>query len=272
MPEVPENPLRPGTLGILLVCLLVQLLIWRNHAGQAKAIEILKFGSAGCPTGKVQAGVLATAEDYGILSRAGMTIERPAVAHARLEAIKKASLARHLSVKAGGFNPFLLPASVFAHVDWLHFAFNAWILILVGSLMEGYWGTRAFLGVCAAGGLAGQVAFLIFGGLGGAGEGQTLAGLSGVIAAVSAAFLLTHGGRAVAYPALQGLGSAVEVSPRLYIGIWSTGMAVEAVWLGGFSGGASLSALLAGSLAGFVLARQVPGRLPGYRPGSAAIG
>lgn len=270
MPHVPENPLRPGTLGILLACLLVQLLIWRNHSGQAKAIEILKFGSAGCPTGKIQAGILATAEDYGILQQAGVTIERPAVAQARLEAIKKASLARRLSVKAGEFNPFQLFASVFAHVDWLHFACNAWILILVGSLMETYWGTRAFLVVCAAGGLAGQVAFLIFGGWGGA--GQTLSGLSGVIAALSVAFLRTHGASVVPYPTPLGLGNAVAVPPRLYIGIWFTGLGVEAVWLGGFSGGASLSALVAGGLAGFAMAKQVTGRLPRYRPGSASIG
>lgn len=266
MPNVSDTVLRPGTLGILLACLLVQLLIWRNHAGQARAIEILKFGSAGCPTGKVQAGILATAEDYGILQQAGMTIERPAVAQARLEAIRKASLARRLSVKAGEFNPFLLFVSVFAHVDWIHFLFNAWIFILVGSLMEGYWGIRAFLVVCAAGGLAGQVAFLIFGGMGGAGDGHALAGLSGVIAALGAAFLITHGGRPVPYPAPPGLGNAVSVSPRLYIGIWFAGMAVEAVWLGGYSGGASLSALLAGGLAGLLLAKQVPGTLPRYRP------
>src|SRR5688500_14946699 len=220
MSPVPETSLRPGTLGILIACLLVQLLIWRNHAGQAKAIEILKFGSAGCPTGKVQAGILATAEDYGILKQAGITIARPAVAEARLEAIKKASLARRLSLKAGEFDPFLLIVSLFAHVDWLHFALSAWILILVGSLMEGHWGTRIFLGVCAAGGVAGQVAFLVFGGWGGSGDGHTLSGLSGIIAVLGAACLVTRDGSAVPYPAPWGLGSRVAVSPRLYIGIW----------------------------------------------------
>jgi membrane associated rhomboid family serine protease len=155
---------------------------------------------------------------------------------------------------------------LFAHVDWLHFAFNAWIFLLVGSLMEGYWGTRAFLGVCAAGGLAGQVAFLVFGNLGGAGEGNTLSGLGGIIAALGAACLRTHGGGTVAYPAPRGLGSAVPVSAGLYMGVWGAATALEAVWLGGYSGGASLSALAAGSLAGLLMAGQVPGTLPRYRP------
>jgi membrane associated rhomboid family serine protease len=272
MSRASETPHRPGTLGILLACLLVQLFVWRNHAGQAKAIEILKFGSAGCPTGKVQAGILATAEDYGILRQAGITIERPAVAQARLEAIKKASLARRLSLEAGKFNPFLLIVSLFAHVDWLHFALNAWILILAGSLMEGHWGTRVFLGVCAAGGVAGQVAFLVFGGLGGAGEGHTLSGLSGVIAALGVACLLTRDGSAVPYPAPWGVGSGVRVSPRLYLGLWAAALSLEALWLGGYSGGASLSALVAGGLAGFLLAKQVPGVLPRRPYGPAPIG
>lgn len=110
MSRVPDTPIRSGTFGILLACLLVQLLLWRNHVGQAKAIEILKFGVAGCPAGRIQAGILAMAEEYGVLERVGMTIDRPKVAQDRLEAIKKASLAggglrRSLAVGPDGRKP-----------------------------------------------------------------------------------------------------------------------------------------------------------------------
>lgn len=95
---------------------------------------------------------MALAEDYGILDKVGIKVDRAAVAQTRLEAIRKASLARRLSVKAGEFNPLTLVSSLFTHVDRLHFGFNVWIFLLVGSLMEGYWGTRTFLGLFTAGG------------------------------------------------------------------------------------------------------------------------
>lgn len=261
------NRARAGTLGIIVVCALIQFFVWRNHTAYADARALLRFGSSNCTSGKLQIKGMELAEDYGILGKVGIQVNRAEVVQARLNAMKKASLSYRLSVKARNFNLFNLITSIFTHVDWLHFGFNMWILYLFGSIMERYWGTGRFLGFYAACGILGQMAFLILGGMGGKAAGMALAGSSGAIAGLVAAFALTHGWAKVGIPTAFGFGSSIAISPRLYLGVWVAGQFLDGVLLGGHSGGASISTLMVGCLAGLAMAKWMPVD-PGYlKPG-----
>ncbi|MDB5051364.1 MAG: Rhomboid family protein [Fibrobacteres bacterium] len=259
-PDAPSPGIAsPGTLGVIVVCILFQLAVWRDQAAHAKAISILRFGSSSCATGRAQIHALEMAEDYGILKAAGMQIDRDAVARVRLDKMKKASLVHRLSLVAGDFNPVNLATSLFTHVDWLHLVFNLWFLFLVGAAMEKHWGTGPFLGAYLACGLIGEVAFLICNRGGGTFLGVSLTGASGAIAGMMGAFALTRGNTKMTVGGAFGIGRRTEVSARLYFGTWAVGQFVDGFLLGGHSGGAAVSALLAGCLAGLVMGKFIPG-------------
>jgi membrane associated rhomboid family serine protease len=250
----------PGILAILLLCLAVQLLAWHNKSKYAAATELLKYGPAPeCASGKASLKVLQTAEDFGILQRAGMKIERPTVVTDRLEAMRRASLVYKAGLVADDPNPANFLTSLFIHAGWIHFAITIWFLYLAGATLERHWGTGFFLGAFFACGLIGGFAYLIVSGHAERAAGFALVGPAGALAGIMAAFAATHwDGHAILRDSSLGAGNGARIPVPVFFFLWIACELLAEFLLPGLGAGIALPAPIAGALTGFALARIFP--------------
>lgn len=147
-----------------------------------------------------------------------------------------------------------LLTSGFLHAGWLHLLVNMVYLLVFGSAVESFLGSRRFLGIYGAGLLAGAAAHVVMQ----ADEWQPAVGASGAIAAVIASHLVlfpsaTLGSLApvlffrpaASLPALALL--VLWLLVQLIGGVASLGATVDVAWwshVGGFVAGLALAPVL----------------------------
>jgi membrane associated rhomboid family serine protease len=97
-----------------------------------------------------------------------------------------AILAMRLGLDPHNLWPLL--TNTFMHGGWLHLIFNMWFLWIFGPAMEGHFGRIGFAGLYIAGALAASTVDL----LANTASSEPVLGASGAIAAVIAAYAVTH--------------------------------------------------------------------------------
>jgi membrane associated rhomboid family serine protease len=257
---------RPGLIGILLICLLMQLWAWHGKSKRAAAVAILKYGGTpSCAPGKVSQKVFETAEDFGILKTAGMRIDRPAIAVNRLEQMRKASAPYRAGLVADRLNPLNFLTSLFIHAGWIHLIFTLWFLFLAGTTLEKHWGTGLFLGIFLACGILGGLAYLIAFGSAEKSAGFALLGPNGSMGGLMAAFAITQwNSRVTLLDFVFGPSRGPRDFPAQRILLaWAALELLTAFLLPGRGGLFALTATLTGGLAGLALGACLPGRTPG---------
>lgn len=254
---------RPGLIGILIVCVLMQIWTWHDKSKRAAAVSILKYGGTpACAPGKVSQKVFATAEDFGILKTAGMRIDRPAIAVNRLEQMRKASVPYRAGLVADRLNPLNFITSLFTHTGWIHLFSSLWFLYLAGTALEKHWGTGLFLGIFLACGILGGLAYLIYFGSAETSSGFALLGPNGSMGGLMAAYAVTHWNSRVT---LLHFASGPSRSPRDFpvqriLLAWAALELLTAFLLPDRGGLHSLTATLTGALAGLALGACLPGQ------------
>lgn len=254
---------RPGLIGILLICMLMQIWVWHDKSKRAAAVAILKYGGTpSCAPGKVSQKVFETAEDFGILKTAGMRIDRPSVAVKRLEQMRKSSVPYRAGLVAGHLNPLNFITSLFTHAGWIHLIFTLWFLYLAGTALEKHWGTGLFLGIFLACGILGGLAYLIAYGSSDSAAGFALVGPNGSLGGLMAAFAATRWNtRVTLFDFVSGpsRGPRDFPVPRLFAA-WAALEFLTAFLIPDRGGLLSLTATLTGALAGLALGACLPGQ------------
>jgi len=256
---------RPCLVGILIVCVLMQLWAWRDNSKHAAAVTLLKYGGTpSCTPGKISQKAIATAEDFGILKSTGIQIQRPEVAVNRLEQMRKASMVYRSGLVADHLNPLNFLTALFTHTGWIHFVFTLWFLYLAGSTLEKYLGTGLFLGAFFACGILGELAYLIVFGHTDASTGFALLGPSGSLGGLMAAYAVTHWNtRATLLDFVFGASRGLRdfPVPRIFAA-WTLLEILTAFFPPGRGGPFALTATATGALAGLALAAILPGQSP----------
>jgi membrane associated rhomboid family serine protease len=259
--EGDDGRIRPGVCGILLLCLLMHLAVWHDKSKHAAAVSILKYGSSSCPTGRMQIKAMETAEDFGILKAAGMTIARDPVITDRLEHMRKASLIYKSALVADDLNPVNFLTALFTHAGWLHLALTVWFLYAVAGALEKHWGTGLFLGMFLGCGILGEFAYLIVNGHSEKSAGFALVGPCGAMAGLMGAFAATHWNAGVEMLDFRfgHSGRYFRMSARHLLALWAGAEILSQLFLPGRGGGLAFSACIAGGLAGAALGGIIPG-------------
>jgi membrane associated rhomboid family serine protease len=259
--EAHDGRVRFGSLGIILICILVHLVVWRDNADRGDRMADLQRQLTGERAHKRTDDLLkgvggdAAFED-------GSTAERhDSILAAKTESLRKerqASLFYRLALVKGDFNPLNLITHQFTHADWLHLFFNMWFFYLVGITMEKYWGMGKFLLLYLGCGVVAALGFMAVSGA--KIRGVPLVGASGAIAGMMGAFAVTHGDAKVTMMWLWGLrGGTFQVSSRIYLGFWIAGQLWDAFIHSGQAGGVAFMAHVAGFFAGMAAGKKVPG-------------
>jgi membrane associated rhomboid family serine protease len=260
--EAHDGKFRFGALGIILACLLVHILVWRDNSARAGGMADSARELSRHETDKRVHDMIGEAGGEGVFDDGSAARENDSMLAAAKEALRKqreASLFYRLALVLGDFNPLNLITYQFTHADWLHLIFNMWFFYLVGVTMEKYWGMGKFLGLYLLCGVVAALGFLAASGA--KSRGVPLVGASGAIAGMMGAFAVTHGDAKVTMMWLFGFrGGTFSISARVYLGFWFAGQAWDAfVHSGGSGGGVAFLAHVIGFLAGLALGKWVPG-------------
>lgn len=260
--EAHDGKFRFGSLGIILACFLVHILVWRDNSARGGRVEELVREISRHETEKRVHDLIGEAGGEGVFDDGSAARESDAAKASAKEALRKeraSSLFYRLAVVLGDFNPINLITYQFTHADWLHLIFNMWFFYLVGVTMEKYWGMGRFLGLYAACGIIAALGFLAASGA--RMRGIPLVGASGSIAGMMGAFAVTHGDAKVTMLWLFGFrGGTFSISSRVYLGFWFAGQAWDAfVHSGSTGGGVAFLAHVIGFLAGLGFGKWVRG-------------
>lgn len=260
--EAHDGKFRFGALGIIVACLLVHILVWRDNSARGEGMAELTRELSRHETDKRVHDMLGEAGGEGVFDDGSAARANDSLLASAKEALRKqrqSTLFYRLALVLGDFNPLNLITYQFTHADWLHLIFNMWFFYLVGVTMEKYWGLGKFLGLYLLCGVIAALGFLAVSGA--KSRGIPLVGASGAIAGMMGAFAVTHGDAKVTMLWLFGFrGGTFRISARVYLGFWFAGQAWDAfVHSGSSGGGVAFVAHVAGFLAGLALGKWVPG-------------
>jgi len=255
-----DGKIRLGAIGIILACLLVHLLVWRDNSARGARIAELEQEMSRYGTQKRIDNLIEEAGGTDVIGSSSQ--ERDSLAAIAKEALQKerqGSLFYRLALVLGDFNPLNLITYQFVHADWLHLIFNMWFFYLVGVTMEKYWGMGKFIGLYMLCGIVAALGFLAASGA--KSRGVPLVGASGAIAGMMGAFAVTHGDAKITMMWLFGFrGGTFQVSSRVYLGFWFAGQLWDAfIHTGTTAGGVAFLAHVIGFLAGLGLGKKIPG-------------
>jgi membrane associated rhomboid family serine protease len=284
--EAHDGRFRLGALGIIGICILVHVLVWRDNAAREDRVsglvsrverdqadkkieDMMKdvggkdLFDEGAPPKAHDPEAAEDGDAAGSGAEVAETAPTPAAepGPSAVEALQKereASLFYRLALVKGDFNPLNLITNLFTHADLSHILFNLWFFYLVGVTMEKYWGTGKFIALYLGIGVFANLAFMLIAGA--KSRGVPLVGASGAIAGMMGAFAATHGDAKVTMMWMFGFRmNTFQVSARIYLGFWIVGQLWDGFVHSGQAGGVAFSAHIAGFAAGFLLGKKVPG-------------
>lgn len=258
--EAHDGQVRFGSIGIIVACLILHIVIGRDSARREEKMGGLERELQDHRAGKHFDDMLKDVGGEGVFddgSPARARDSAAAVAKAELQEEREASLFYKLALVEGDFNPINLITHMFVHADWLHLIFNMWFFYLVGVTMEKYWGLGRFLLLYLACGIAAALGFMLVSGA--KSRGIPMVGASGAIAGMMGAFMMTHGSAKVTLFWTAGFrGGTIPVSARVYLGFWIAGQLWDAFVHSGQAGGVAFMAHVAGFFAGVLVGKKVP--------------
>lgn len=251
-----NGEVRYGAIAIVVICVLVHVLVWRNLADHSSEMDSL------------EEQILMQQADERLNRQfekvAGDVIpdgpnaeERQANLETVVQQIREVrshTLQYKLSLVKGDFNPLNMITSLFTHADWMHLLFNMWFFLIVGVTMEKYWRMGRFFLVYFVSGMVGSIVFMIIS----REKGIPLMGASGAIAGMMGAFAVTHGDAKIKVFYLLGLKPGTFlISASWYIGFWFLGQIMDGILSADQAGGIAYSAHISGFATGWVAGKTM---------------
>jgi membrane associated rhomboid family serine protease len=248
--SVNNGRIRMGSLGIILICLVMHLLL---------APQMSKWESQ----------YQREFEQIITEAQAEMTTETDAVDLVRgiqkELGLKKQEMLKNSPLKMFGFtpaefNPVHLFTSLFVHGGWMHLIFNMLFFYLCAVAMEHHWGTPRFLLAYLGSGIFATGFYsLVTWIYNPAALGIPLVGASGAIAGAMGAFLIVHAKSKVSilYMGFSIIPKTFQIPSWLYLSLWFLGELLFTLFFSGSNNDVAYSAHVGGFLAGVFFAKTL---------------
>jgi membrane associated rhomboid family serine protease len=264
--EAHDGRIRFGAIGLIVCCILVHILVWRDNAARSGTMDGLEQELTRHKSDKKLEDMLKNVGGDGVFDDGTPAKERDSSATPAKEELlkeelqkeRRASLFYRLALVVGDFNPINLITHQFTHADLMHLFFNMWFFYLVGVTLEKYWGVGKFILLYLACGVIAALGFMLVSGA--ASRGIPMVGASGAIAGMMGAFAVTHGDAKVTMLWIFGFRvRTFQISSRIYLGFWMAGQLWDAFIHSGQSGGVAFMAHISGFLGSILIGKTIKG-------------